>query len=71
MPDADPGRWVTPTEIAEVVAFLLSPAASGVKSVPSSSGRTGRAPSAPGGPTSSAVFSDAGPSFASSVTGNR
>jgi NAD(P)-dependent dehydrogenase (short-subunit alcohol dehydrogenase family) len=30
MPDADPGRWVTPTEIAEVVAFLLSPAASGV-----------------------------------------
>jgi NAD(P)-dependent dehydrogenase (short-subunit alcohol dehydrogenase family) len=30
MPDADPGRWVTPREIAEVVAFLLSPAASGV-----------------------------------------
>jgi NAD(P)-dependent dehydrogenase (short-subunit alcohol dehydrogenase family) len=30
MPDADPGRWVTPTEIAEVVAFLLSPVASGV-----------------------------------------
>jgi NAD(P)-dependent dehydrogenase (short-subunit alcohol dehydrogenase family) len=30
MPDADPDRWVTPTEIAEVVAFLLSPAASGV-----------------------------------------
>jgi NAD(P)-dependent dehydrogenase (short-subunit alcohol dehydrogenase family) len=30
MPDADPSRWVTPTEIAEVVAFLLSPAASGV-----------------------------------------
>jgi NAD(P)-dependent dehydrogenase (short-subunit alcohol dehydrogenase family) len=30
MPDADPCRWVTPTEIAEVVAFLLSPAASGV-----------------------------------------
>jgi NAD(P)-dependent dehydrogenase (short-subunit alcohol dehydrogenase family) len=30
MPDADPGRWVTPSEIAEVVAFLLSPAASGV-----------------------------------------
>jgi NAD(P)-dependent dehydrogenase (short-subunit alcohol dehydrogenase family) len=30
MPDADPGRWVTATEIAEVVAFLLSPAASGV-----------------------------------------
>ena len=30
MPDADPRRWVTPNEIAEVVAFLLSPAASGV-----------------------------------------
>lgn len=30
MPDADPSRWVTPSEIAEVVAFLLSPAASGV-----------------------------------------
>lgn len=30
MPDADPSRWVTRTEIAEVVAFLLSPAASGV-----------------------------------------
>ena len=30
MPDADHSRWVTPTEIAEVVAFLLSPAASGV-----------------------------------------
>ena len=30
MPDADPRRWVTPSEIAEVVAFLLSPAASGV-----------------------------------------
>jgi NAD(P)-dependent dehydrogenase (short-subunit alcohol dehydrogenase family) len=30
MPDADPSRWVSPSEIAEVVAFLLSPAASGV-----------------------------------------
>lgn len=30
MPDADFSRWVTPAEIAEVVAFLLSPAASGV-----------------------------------------
>jgi NAD(P)-dependent dehydrogenase (short-subunit alcohol dehydrogenase family) len=30
MPDADHSRWVTPTEIAEVVAFLLSPVASGV-----------------------------------------
>jgi len=30
MPDADHSRWVTPSEIAEVVAFLLSPAASGV-----------------------------------------
>lgn len=30
MPDADPRRWVSPSEIAEVVAFLLSPAASGV-----------------------------------------
>ena len=30
MPDANPSRWVSPSEIAEVVAFLLSPAASGV-----------------------------------------
>jgi NAD(P)-dependent dehydrogenase (short-subunit alcohol dehydrogenase family) len=30
MPDADPSRWVSPSEIAEVVAFLLSPAASGM-----------------------------------------
>lgn len=30
MPDADFSRWVTPMEIAEVVAFLLSPEASGV-----------------------------------------
>jgi NAD(P)-dependent dehydrogenase (short-subunit alcohol dehydrogenase family) len=30
MPDADHSRWVSPSEIAEVVAFLLSPAASGV-----------------------------------------
>lgn len=30
MPDADFTRWVTPAELAEVIAFLLSPAASGV-----------------------------------------
>lgn len=30
MPDADFSRWVTPAELAEVIAFLLSPAASGV-----------------------------------------
>jgi NAD(P)-dependent dehydrogenase (short-subunit alcohol dehydrogenase family) len=30
MPKADTGRWVTPTQIAEVIAFLLSDAASGV-----------------------------------------
>ena len=29
LPDAAPGRWVTPPELAEVVAFLLAPAASG------------------------------------------
>jgi NAD(P)-dependent dehydrogenase (short-subunit alcohol dehydrogenase family) len=30
MPDADFSRWVTPAEIAEVIAFLVSDAASGV-----------------------------------------
>ncbi|MBU6378289.1 MAG: SDR family oxidoreductase, partial [Gammaproteobacteria bacterium] len=30
MPDADFTRWVTPAELAEVIAFLLSPQASGV-----------------------------------------
>ena len=30
MPDADVGRWVTPEQLAEVIAFLLSPAASAV-----------------------------------------
>jgi NAD(P)-dependent dehydrogenase (short-subunit alcohol dehydrogenase family) len=30
MPDADPSRWVTPMQVAEVMAFLLSDAASGV-----------------------------------------
>ena len=30
MPKADPSRWVTPTQIAEVVAFLLDPASDGV-----------------------------------------
>jgi NAD(P)-dependent dehydrogenase (short-subunit alcohol dehydrogenase family) len=30
MPDADPALWVRPAEIAAVIAFLLSPAASGV-----------------------------------------
>jgi NAD(P)-dependent dehydrogenase (short-subunit alcohol dehydrogenase family) len=30
MPDADPGRWVQPTQVAEAMAFLLSDAASGV-----------------------------------------
>ncbi len=30
MPDADPSKWVTPDQVAEVMAFLVSPAASGV-----------------------------------------
>ncbi|MGD9510782.1 MAG: SDR family NAD(P)-dependent oxidoreductase [Geminicoccaceae bacterium] len=30
MPKADTGRWVTPAQLAEVIAFLLSDAASGV-----------------------------------------
>ena len=30
MPGADTSRWVTPTEVAEAMAFLLSSAASGV-----------------------------------------
>lgn len=30
MPDADPGSWVTPDEIAAAVSYLLSDAASGV-----------------------------------------
>lgn len=30
MPDADPSRWVTPEQLAEVMCFLLSPAASAV-----------------------------------------
>jgi NAD(P)-dependent dehydrogenase (short-subunit alcohol dehydrogenase family) len=30
MPDADPSRWVTPTQVAEVLAFLLSEASAGV-----------------------------------------
>jgi NAD(P)-dependent dehydrogenase (short-subunit alcohol dehydrogenase family) len=30
MPDADPTRWVTPTQVAEVLAFLLSDAAGGI-----------------------------------------
>ena len=30
MPDADHGAWVTPAQIAEVIAFLLSDAASGL-----------------------------------------
>lgn len=30
MPDADPARWVTPQQLADVVAFLLSPQASAV-----------------------------------------
>ena len=30
MPDADAARWVTPTEVGEVMAFLLSERASGV-----------------------------------------
>ena len=30
MPNADPGRWVTPGQVAGVIAFLLSDAASGI-----------------------------------------
>jgi NAD(P)-dependent dehydrogenase (short-subunit alcohol dehydrogenase family) len=30
MPDADPSAWVTPPQLAEVIAFLISDAASGV-----------------------------------------
>jgi NAD(P)-dependent dehydrogenase (short-subunit alcohol dehydrogenase family) len=30
MPDADTARWVTPSEVAEAMAFLLSGAASGI-----------------------------------------
>jgi NAD(P)-dependent dehydrogenase (short-subunit alcohol dehydrogenase family) len=30
MPDADPRHWVTPAQVAEVLAFLLSDASSGV-----------------------------------------
>jgi NAD(P)-dependent dehydrogenase (short-subunit alcohol dehydrogenase family) len=30
MPDADPAKWVTPDQVAEVLAFLVSPQASGV-----------------------------------------
>ncbi|MEO1246780.1 MAG: SDR family NAD(P)-dependent oxidoreductase [Pseudomonadota bacterium] len=30
MPDADPAEWVSTTELAEVIAFLISPKASGV-----------------------------------------
>jgi NAD(P)-dependent dehydrogenase (short-subunit alcohol dehydrogenase family) len=30
MPDADTSRWVTPTEVGEAMAFLLSSAANGV-----------------------------------------
>ena len=30
MPDADFGRWVTPTQLAGVAAFLLSPAADAI-----------------------------------------
>jgi NAD(P)-dependent dehydrogenase (short-subunit alcohol dehydrogenase family) len=30
MPGADPSHWVTPTQVAEVMAFLLSDAASGM-----------------------------------------
>ena len=30
MPDVDPARWVRPEEVAEVIAFLLDAAASGV-----------------------------------------
>jgi NAD(P)-dependent dehydrogenase (short-subunit alcohol dehydrogenase family) len=27
MPNADPSRWVAPADLAEVIAFLASPAA--------------------------------------------
>lgn len=30
MPDADPSRWVTPTQVAETLAFLLSDEAGGI-----------------------------------------
>ncbi|MFZ8885430.1 MAG: SDR family oxidoreductase, partial [Steroidobacteraceae bacterium] len=30
MPEADFSRWASPEEVAEVVAFLLSPAAGGI-----------------------------------------
>jgi len=30
MPEADPSRWVTPAQVAEVLAFLLSDAAAGI-----------------------------------------
>ncbi len=30
MPGADPSHWVTPTQVAEILAFLLSDAATGV-----------------------------------------
>lgn len=33
MPDTDPARWVTPTQVAEAIAFLLSDAATGVTGV--------------------------------------
>ena len=30
MPDADYSEWVTPTQLADAICFLLSPAASGI-----------------------------------------
>ncbi len=30
MPDADTGKWVTPEQVAEAIAFLLSEAANGI-----------------------------------------